>query len=268
MKVSIIGTNGFLSSAIGKFANQARWELYMYGLNKPVDHAFDYFGQTDLINDSLDFNHIKDSDIIIYASGAGIQSNLKENSEVIYKLNVTVPITICNKLKELDYKGCLITFGSVFEMGENSIAQPFSENEIITSQFKAPNDYTISKRILTRFIDSYHHDFTHWHFIIPTIYGKGENPLRLIPYVINSIKSNEKVFFTSGEQTRQYVHVSEVPRLIDLSYNKKLPSGIYNIQGNETLTVKQIVELIYRSFGKVVPEGSVGAIKRADVGVQ
>jgi hypothetical protein len=59
----------------------------------------------DLINKQPDYDTLCLSDIIIYTVGAGIQSNLKENNHLIYGLNVTVPISICNKLKEYNYKG-------------------------------------------------------------------------------------------------------------------------------------------------------------------
>ena len=104
----------------------------------------------------------------------------------------------------------------------------------------APNDYTVSKRMLSKFVASYKHDFTHWHFYIPTIYGAGENPKRLIPYVINAIRNGEELHFTAGDQTRQYIHVNEVPRMLALAFEKNLPSGLYNIQGKETASSESV----------------------------
>ena len=43
MKISILGTNGFLSTAIAKYANEAGWALDMYGLDEPVGHKYDNF---------------------------------------------------------------------------------------------------------------------------------------------------------------------------------------------------------------------------------
>lgn len=268
MKISILGCNGFLSTAIAKYANQKKWTLDMYGLDEPQGHKFDKFVQCNLMDAELDCSPLLDSDIVMYAIGAGIQANLKEGFNLIYNLNVTAPVTICNKLKELDYKGVFVTFGSVFEMGETKETHFFTEEDVLTSTASAPSDYVVSKRMLTRFVTSYQHDFTHWHFIIPTIYGVGENPKRLIPYVVNAIKNNEDLHFTAGDQTRQYVHVSEIPELIELAYNKKLPSGMYNIQGKETLTVKEIVELIHHEMGKDMPEGCFGTAQRTDVGMK
>lgn len=268
MKISILGTNGFLSTAIAKYANEAGWNLDMYGLDEPTAHKFDNFYKVNLMDAELDCSGLLTSDIIVYAIGAGIQSYLKEGNDLIYNLNVTVPVRICNALKAAGYQGKFITFGSVFEMGETTEERFFTEEDIQTSLAVAPNDYTVSKRMLTRFISSYKHEFTHWHFIIPTIYGESENPKRLIPYTINAIKNGEELHFTAGDQTRQYIHVSEVPRMIDMAYKKNIPSGIYNIQGKETITVKEIVTLIHKVLGKQVAEGCFGSAQRADVGMK
>lgn len=268
MKYTILGSNGFLSNAIGKYVNNNDWVLDVYGLDEPVGIKCDKFIKCNLMDAELDCSPLLDSDIIVYAIGAGIQSNLKEGFNLIYNLNVTAPVTICNKLKELDYRGVFVTFGSVFEMGETKDTHFFTEEEVMSSVAPAPSDYVVSKRMLTRFVSSYKHDFTHWHFIIPTIYGEGENPKRLIPYTINAIKNGEELHFTAGDQTRQYVYVAEVPRLLELSFQKRLPSGIYNIQGKETLTVKEIVTLVHKEMGKNVPDNCFGTAERTDVGMK
>ncbi len=268
MKVSILGTNGFLSTAIAKYAITEGWALEMYGLEQPKAHTCDKFHQVNLMDSNLDCSSLLDSDMIVYAIGAGIQANLKEGYNLIYNLNVTAPVSICNKLKELGYQGRFVTFGSVFEVGETREEHFFTEEEVLISLCEAPNDYTVSKRMLSRFVSSYKHDFTHWHFYIPTIYGVGENPKRLIPYVVNAIRQGEELHFTAGDQVRQYVHVSEIPRILDLAMEKQLSSGLYNIQGYETLTVKEIVTTIHHFMGKEVPEGCFGSVQRADAGMK
>ncbi len=268
MKVTILGTNGFLSRAIAVYCNGQGYPIDMYGLDEPTGHAYDTFHKVNLMTEDLDYGDLIQSDIIVYAIGAGIQSNLKEGNDLIYNLNVTAPVKICNALKMAGYKGRFVTFGSVFEMGETKEERFFTEEDVLTSTSPAPNDYTVSKRMLSRFVDSYKHDFTHWHFFIPTIYGETENPLRLIPYTVNALRRNEPLHFTAGDQTRQYVYVGEVPRMIDQAYARKLPSGLYNIQGKDTLTVRELVTLIHKYFGKEVPEDCFGSARRADVGMK
>ena len=109
-----------------------------------------------MLESQIDYTQLSKSDIIIYASGAGIQNNLNESAYLIYALNVTAPINICNGLRINNYKGIFISFGSYFELGQTTERHAFTEHEVLTSTFKAPNDYTISKRMLSRFIDGIH----------------------------------------------------------------------------------------------------------------
>lgn len=268
MKVTILGTNGFLSRAIAVYCNSQGYPLHMYGIDEPVGHTFDSFHHINLMTEELNYEELNWSDIIVYAIGAGIQSNLKERTDVIYNLNVTAPVKICNTLKATGYQGCFVTFGSVFEIGETHEKRFFTEKDILTSTCPAPNDYTVSKRMLSRFVSSYKHEFTHWHFFLPTIYGETENSMRLIPYTIHAIQNNEPLHFTTGDQIRQYIYVDEVPRMMDLAYQKRLPSGLYNIQGKDTLTVRKIVTIIHEQLGKDMPTDCFGSAKRADVGMK
>ena len=268
MKLSLLGCNGFLSTAIAKYANMRGWTLNMYGLEEPRGCTFDRFVRCNLMDSVLDCAQLLESDVIVYAIGAGIQSSLKESSHLIYTLNVSAPVTICNSLKELNYNGSFVTFGSVFEMGETKDEKLFVEDDIISSTAPSPSDYVVSKRMLTRFVTSYKHQYTHWHFVIPTIYGPGENPKRLIPYTINAIRRGEELHFTAGNQVRQYIFVNEIPKVLELAFNKRLPSGLYNIEGKETLTVKEIVRLIHLEFGSTVPKSCFGTDYRNDVGMK
>lgn len=268
MNVTILGSNGFLSRVIAVYCNKKGYPIDIYGLDEPQGHRYHKFHRIDLMKNELPYHEIIQSEIIVYAIGAGIQSNLKEENDLIYNLNVTVPVKICNELKKHCFKGVFITFGSVFEIGETKEENFFTEHEILTSTSPSPNDYTTSKRMLSRFVDSYKHEFTYWHFFLPTIYGESENPLRLIPYTIHAIQNNVPLHFTSGDQTRQYIYVEEIPQLIDVAYCKKLPSGLYNIQGKETLTVREIVTLIHDHFNIKVPENCFGTVKRDDTGMK
>lgn len=268
MRVSIIGSNGFLSTAIAKFCNDKGWNLNVFGLSEPDQHQYDHFYRINLMQEELDVNTLLDSSIIIYAAGAGIQSNLRDDSSLIFRLNVIAPVAVCNNLKNRGYKGILVTFGSYFEIGEVDTEKAFSEEDILSAISPAPNDYIISKRMLSCFVASYKHDFTHWHFYLPTIYGERENPVRLIPYTINSIKANIPFHFTSGTQTRQYIYVEDIPKMLELSFEKGLPSGIYNVAGRDIMTVREIVERIHCVLGKDVPDNCFGSAQRDDVGMR
>ena len=268
MKISILGTNGFLSNAIAKYANVHGWQLDMYGLAEPEGICYNGYHKINLMDKDLDCVSMLNSDIIIYAIGSGIQSNLNESLDSIYTLNVTTPINICNNLKAKDYKGVFVTFGSYFELGESDLQRPATEQDIINANAPAPTDYVVSKRMLTRFVTSYKHTYTHWHFILPTIYGPGENPNRLIPYTINAIQNGEKMHFTSGVQIRQYLYVGDVVQLIAMAYANALSSGIYNMASTEILSVRDLIETIASFMQTSVPIDAYGTEKRLDIAMR
>lgn len=269
MKVSILGSNGFLSSSISKYLYSLGYYIDIYGRREPQFYCFSNFYELDFFATyNIDYCQLVDSDIVIYAIGAGIQSNLKESADVIYQLNTYMPIDIFNNLKKNGFRGIYITFGSVFEMGETIEQKFFTEEDIVLSQAKASTDYVVSKRLLSRFLSSVKSDFITWHFVIPTIYGENENPLRLIPYTINCIKNGNQLNFTLGTQTRQYIYVDDISKMIKSSFEKEIPSGIYNCQGQQTLTVREIVEKIHNHYGILLSDSSFGTAQRTDSSMQ
>lgn len=268
MRISILGCNGFLSTAIARYAIGRGWSVDMYGLAEPKAHAFDSFSKVNLLVGDFDYSGICSCDVVVYAIGAGIQANSGEDSSSIYELNAMAPVRICNRLKVEGFQGRFITFGSYFETGEMQCIRPVAEDVILCANARAPSDYVVSKRMLSRFVSSYEHSFIHWHYILPTIYGEGENPKRLIPYVINALRTGDMPRFTSGDQSRQYLYVSEVPDVIERAYNQQLPSGVYNIQGSEVVSVREIVNMVAKTMGKFIPESCFGSVCRSDVGMK
>lgn len=268
MKISLIGSNGFLSNSIGIFCNKEAIKLDVWGLDEPAGYSCDQYHQIDLLSQEIVYGMLSDSDLIIYAAGLGVQSSNTDPYESIYSINTFLPIKLFKELSKLQFKGTLITFGSYFEYGNSSQDKYLSELDIINSTNPAPNDYCISKRLLTRFITSYGTELKYWHFILPTIYGESENPNRLLPYVINAIQSNSEIRLTSGEQVRQYLYVDDIMAVLLSSLEKKLSSGIYNIAGNEEFSVKNLVNYILESFGKPLNADIFGKAAKSDTNMK
>jgi nucleoside-diphosphate-sugar epimerase len=268
MIVSIIGTNGLLARSIATYCKMNDYEVCFYGRSAPRDMSFAQYHNVDLSQGQVDYNELSKSDLIIYAAGAGIQSFLKESPEIVFRLNVTVPVQICNQLKELNYTGKFISFGSYFEIGETADQKRFTEEEVLCSQLKAPNNYSISKRMLSRFFSSFTAPYTFMHFLLPTIYGEHESAQRLIPYTLKAIETDSELSFTSGEQIRQYIYIDDLSEIIFKSVTTQLESGLYNISGSEQLTVKEVVNLLFKLKGKQLAESVFGKAERSDTGMK
>lgn len=76
-------------------------------------------------------------------------------------------------------------------------------------------------------------------------YGKYQNKEKLIPLVINNIKNNKKIpIFGDGLHIRDFIHVLDHVRGIELILNKGKIGNIYNICGNNLYTTLDIINII------------------------
>lgn len=267
MRICVIGTNGFLSTALVRGARERGHYVSAWGIDMPRGYECHLFRRIDLTDASFDFAQLAEFDLVLYAAGAGIQANRRERPELIYNLNVLVPVRICCALRDSGFKGHLVTFGSYFELGPVLGSKLSTEKDVISACACSSGDYIESKRMLTRFASSVLLPYTYWHFILPTIYGPGESHIRLIPTVVAAAVNRTPVSFTSGAQVRQYVYVGEIVRLVFQACEADLPSGVYNAAGNETLSVREIVMRIFERYGASLPNGCFGRLARSDTGM-
>jgi nucleoside-diphosphate-sugar epimerase len=72
-------------------------------------------------------------------------------------------------------------------------------------------------------------------------YGPREDPRRLVPSIIRSLRRGEPVALTPGEQIRDFLHVADVASAIVAALNL---TGIVNIGSGTGVTVRHIAETI------------------------
>ena len=268
-KIAIIGSNSFIAKRFSKFLQNRNRNIEIIGYSRNDKNpeltewrAFDHPVR------KLIFDELLNTTAIIVCIGAGIQSNLKESSKLIHELNYQLPVTLINYLATKKYKGTLITFGSYFEIGNNNKIKKYTEEDILNTSCQILNDYSLSKKNLTTYYSKNDIDLNYYHLILPTIYGNGENSQRLIPYVLDCINQNQNINLTSGIQTRQYLHVKDLIELIlQLLDKKKHISSIYNVTSLDTITVKEIVNIIIDlKQSEIIPNW--GAAKKRDVNMK
>lgn len=258
MKISIIGSNGMLSKALTKYyvKNKSN-QVIVYGLDAPKDYDYSEFIQVNLLKGSLNYDELLTSDVIFYASGAGVQAALSTPSSLMYALNVNVPIEITLQLKLRGYQGIYVSFGSYMEIGINNVdGKRFTESEIVCSPLQVSNDYALSKRLYGRYMNDFQADFTHYHFVLPNMFSEDDlKPgTRLVPYTLQYLqdykagKNPEAPRFSAGLQTRQFITLEEMILTVDKSVIKHIPSGIYNIGGGEFLSIRSLIERLFAIY--------------------
>jgi len=82
------------------------------------------------------------------------------------------------------------------------------------------------------------------------LFGDGEDPRRLFPYIRNNIIKGEKVELTSGLQIRDYMNVLDASEMVvSIALSKKI--GPYNICSGNPITIRKIAENIANEYGRL-----------------
>ena len=274
MKISIIGANGMLSVALTKYYYAKEGvTVDVYGLDVPKGYECDNFYQVNLLKDILDYDTLIASDVIVYASGAGVQAALQTDSSLMYSLNVSGPIEITLQLKKHDYKGIYVSFGSYMEIGLNSEdGKVFSEDEVICSTLPVTNDYGLSKRLYGRYMKDFSADYTFYHFILPNMFSEDDlKPgTRLVPYTLqylqdyNADKNPQSPNFSAGLQTRQFITLEEMIETVDKAICKHIASGVYNMGGGEFLSIRNLIERLFAIYNVPCKDEFFGQEVRRD----
>lgn len=274
MRVAIIGTNGMLSVALTKyfFAKEGVC-VDVYGLDAPKSYECDKFYQVNLLKDKLNYNDLCAADVIIYASGAGVQAALQTDSSLMYALNVSVPIEITLQLKKRDYKGIYVSFGSYMEIGLNGEdGKAFTEEEVVCSNLPVTNDYGLSKRLYGRYMRDFSADYTFYHFILPNMFSEDDlKPgTRLVPYTLqylqdyNAGKNPQSPSFSAGLQTRQFITLEEMIQIVNKTICKRISSGVYNMGGGEFLSIRNLIERLFAIYNVPCKDEFFGQEVRRD----
>ena len=247
-----------LSAALTKYYfNKENVSVDVYGLDVPKGYECDNFHQVNLLKDKLNYNRLVMSDVIIYASGAGVQAALQTDSSLMYALNVNAPIEVTLQLKKHNYKGIYVSFGSYMEIGLNGEdGKSFNEDEVICSTLPVTNDYGLSKRLYGRYMKDFSAEYTFYHFILPNMFSEDDlKPgTRLIPYTLQYLqdykagKHPQYPSFSAGVQTRQFITLEEMILVVDKAICKHITSGVYNVGGGEFLSIRNLIERLFAIY--------------------
>ena len=81
------------------------------------------------------------------------------------------------------------------------------------------------------------------------LYGEGEDPRRLVPYLRAQLKAGDAAELTSGNQIRDFLDVREAGRLV-AEAGLGTQVGPVNICSGEPITVRQLAEKVADEFGR------------------
>ena len=81
------------------------------------------------------------------------------------------------------------------------------------------------------------------------LYGPGEDPRRLVPTIVNALRTGRRAAVSAGTQVRDFLHVGDVARAFTTLLTSNL-SGAVNIGSGHPTTVRQIAEMLGAISGR------------------
>ena len=143
-----------------------------------------------------------------------------------------------------------VIFASTSAIYENNKEQIFTENLEVNPRLW----YSLSKKMAEEVCESYRINYgmniTTLRFF--NVFGPRQDIHRknppLLNYLVREIKQGKQpVLHSTGEQARDYIHVDDVVKLIDLCLEKK-PNDTFNVCTGSLLSVNQIVKYVCETF--------------------
>lgn len=117
------------------------------------------------------------------------------------------------------------------------------------------NPYAQTKVICEKLCEGYQRDFgVNIAIIRPfNLYGAGQKGKLLIPEIVSQLKEGKKqIQLKAASPRRDYINVIDVARAIKLCAEKECPIGPYNVCSGESVSVREITEIINRHLKQKV----------------
>jgi nucleoside-diphosphate-sugar epimerase len=244
MRIIITGVTGFLGSNIAKgLIKEGNTIFATHRSSSTFEKCVPFISEINWIN--IDENDWKDqfraikADQLIHAAWDGIGIDKRNNWEMQLK-NFYLSKEYFDLAKESGIRK-VIAIGSQAEYGSND----FSVNENTPER---PNDaYGAVKTLTANYLRNlFERTLTQWYWIrVFSIFGEGENPDWLFPYVISNLLKNKAVKLTLCEQKYNYLYIDDfLNHLFPIVQSNVNKSGIYNICDDESITISKILEQV------------------------
>lgn len=228
MKVAVAGSEGFVGLHVCKL-------LEIEGHNVV---RIDISNGADLCNRDI-IDKIGPIDCFIHLANLVYVPASYENPEIFYRVNY---LTTLNSLEICRKYGARLIYASSYIYGPPRYL-PVDERHPI-SPF---NPYAQTKVICEKMCEGYHRDFNVRVSILRpfNIYGVGQKGKLLIPEIVGQLKDGRDIIqLKASSPRRDYINIEDVASAFIACINDRNDYGIYNVCSGESVSVKEITEII------------------------
>lgn len=242
-KVIVTGINGLIGQYIAEPLKKLGFEVYGIGTKDILTDKFNYIKLD--INDTVQLEHLfKEikAEYLIHLAWDTKKGYLDSDS------NFDLLASSINMLKYFKENGGkrAIFIGTLAEYKFTD--EPVKEDAELNLQ----TIYTKCKNSLREISELYcnkHNISFCWCRIFNT-YGENEKEYRLFPYIINTLKNNEKVSINYSQLEKDYIYAGDAARILALVINSDI-TGIINICSGKGIKLKDLAIIIAEKLGKL-----------------
>ncbi|MBU0646223.1 dTDP-glucose 4,6-dehydratase [Patescibacteria group bacterium] len=260
MKLLVTGGAGFIGSNFIHYLRRVHPEYDIVNLDKltyagnlenlkSLDQDPRYqFVKGDICDRDLVFDLVKDVDAIVHFAAETHVDRAILGAADFVKTNVLGTLNLLDAAKEFKKRFHHISTDEVFgALGPND--PPFNEH----TPYNPKNPYSASKAAADHLVRSY----IHTHKIAATIsncsnnYGPYQFPEKLIPLFISKLLNDERVpVYGDGQQIRDWIHVEDHARGVDLILHRGRLGETYCLGGNCEIPNLELIRGLIALMGK------------------
>jgi nucleoside-diphosphate-sugar epimerase len=236
-KILITGATGFIGNHLIKLF-QGCHEMILLSRRRP-----DYLPEGGIewheldLSKPISYSNLPDKvDVVIHLAQSRYYRQFPERAEDIFAVNVQGTFRLLEYARHAKAKTFLFaSTGGVYGYGPKK----FLETDAVNPN----NFYGISKRAGELLLQGYGTFFQTVIFRFFFVYGPGEEKM-LIPGLLKKVRKGENIIIEGNPGLRiNPIYVGDAVRVIDSALNQSV-SGIFNVAGDETVTIRELVGLI------------------------
>lgn len=228
MRIAVAGSDGFVGTFVCKQLEDAGHVVIKIDISQGVD----------LCNNAI-VNQIQPVDCFIHLANLVYVPGSYQDPEKYYRINY---LTTLNALEICKKHDARLIYASSYIYGAPQYI-PVDENHPVCPF----NPYAQTKVICEKLCEGYHRDFKVKVSVLRpfNIYGVGQKGMLLIPEIIGQLKEGKKqIQLKAATPRRDYINVLDVAGAFVSCIDDKNEYGVYNVCSGESISVKEITEII------------------------
>lgn len=236
MIIAVSGCDGFVGRAVCKLLASDGHRVLGIDISRGID-----------MTDYKQIEKIEKMDLFIHLANLVYVPASYKNPELYYRVNF---LTTLNALEVCRRYNARLIYASSYIYGPPQYL-PVDEMHPVCPF----NPYAQTKVICEKLCEGYHRDFNVKISILRpfNIFGVGQKGMLLIPEIIGQLKKGKKkIQLKAATPRRDYINVIDVARAFAACVHDTNDYGVYNLCSGESISVKEITEIINKHLKKKV----------------